>query len=195
MLIGNRREISDTAEQRALAMKGYIYGKRENGGTSTLYVSPVSFDAINRTMKKQPRKPDMADVQRGMAGTDGMGKAVLSAPVLGIAAGVAGAFLALTQRKHRLERKDDGHGRIELVEHWTFALSGLLLLVTGMFELPIASRDLALCHLHPGSGLVGRFHQIPVHPLRRLGCFHHGFGISSDLSWHARRAGHDPEGR
>lgn len=40
--------------------------------------------------------------------------------------------------------KDQGlvvrHSRIELVEHWAVALSGLLLLVTGMFELPLANR-------------------------------------------------------
>ncbi|MFH1079558.1 MAG: cytochrome b/b6 domain-containing protein [Pseudomonadota bacterium] len=32
------------------------------------------------------------------------------------------------------------HSLIELVEHWVIALSGLLLLVTGMFELPMANR-------------------------------------------------------
>ena len=32
------------------------------------------------------------------------------------------------------------HSLVELVEHWAIALSGLLLLVTGIFELPIANR-------------------------------------------------------
>jgi len=40
--------------------------------------------------------------------------------------------------------KDKGlvvrHSPIELVEHWAIALSGLLLLVTGIFELPMANR-------------------------------------------------------
>jgi len=40
--------------------------------------------------------------------------------------------------------KDQGlvvrHSLIELVEHWAIALSGLLLLVTGIFELPMANR-------------------------------------------------------
>jgi cytochrome b subunit of formate dehydrogenase len=40
--------------------------------------------------------------------------------------------------------KDKGlvirHSLVELVEHWAIALSGLLLLVTGIFELPIANR-------------------------------------------------------
>lgn len=40
--------------------------------------------------------------------------------------------------------KDQGlvvrHSLVELVEHWAIALSGLLLLVTGIFELPMANR-------------------------------------------------------
>lgn len=32
------------------------------------------------------------------------------------------------------------HGLLELLEHWTIALSGLLLLLSGMFELPLAGR-------------------------------------------------------
>jgi cytochrome b subunit of formate dehydrogenase len=40
--------------------------------------------------------------------------------------------------------KDQGlvvrHSLIELIEHWAIALSGLLLLVTGIFELPMANR-------------------------------------------------------
>jgi cytochrome b subunit of formate dehydrogenase len=40
--------------------------------------------------------------------------------------------------------KDKGlvvrHSLVELVEHWAVALSGLLLLVTGIFEMPIANR-------------------------------------------------------
>jgi cytochrome b subunit of formate dehydrogenase len=32
------------------------------------------------------------------------------------------------------------HGMIELIEHWAIAISGLLLLLTGIFELPVAKR-------------------------------------------------------
>jgi Fe-S-cluster-containing dehydrogenase component len=109
MLIGDRREIYALAEARADAMKGYLYGKTENGGTSTLYVSPVSFAVLNGTMKKQPGRPDMGTAERRMAGTDGMGKAVLQAPIYGIAAGVAGAFVALSRRKKRVKGGDNGH--------------------------------------------------------------------------------------
>jgi hypothetical protein len=90
-------------------MKGYLYGKKENDGTSTLYVSPVSFAALNETMKKQPGRPAMGPAERRMAGTDTMGKAVLQAPLYGIAVGVAGAFVALSQRKKRVKGGDNGH--------------------------------------------------------------------------------------
>jgi hypothetical protein len=40
-----------------------------------------------------------------MAGTDTMGKAVLAAPVIGIAAGVAGAFALVSKRKDRMKKE------------------------------------------------------------------------------------------
>ena len=43
---------------------------------------------------------------------------------------------SIFEDKNRVVR----HGRIELVEHWTIALSGLLLLLSGLFELPMAAR-------------------------------------------------------
>jgi hypothetical protein len=86
-------------------MRGFLYGKDENGGTSTFYVSPVSFDRIDATMKKGPGRPDMKPgVERQMAGTDGLGKAVLAAPAVGIVAGAAGALKWLSDRKSRVEK-------------------------------------------------------------------------------------------
>lgn len=112
LLIGPRREIEKIANERARAMNGHIYGKTENGGTSTLYVSPVSFELINKTMEKKPGQPDMKpDVKRRMAATDPLGKAVLVAPVLGLAAaGAAGAFSWLARRKEQLKKEGKDHG-------------------------------------------------------------------------------------
>jgi len=47
------------------------------------------------------------------------------------------------------------HSLIELVEHWAIALSGLLLLVTGIFELPMANRYYITSL--PGLGWSGDF--------------------------------------
>jgi Fe-S-cluster-containing dehydrogenase component len=109
LLIGPRQEIEKIAEERARAMNGYIYGKTENGGTSTLYVSPVSFDLINKTMEKKPGQPDMKpDIPRRMAATDPLAKAVLVAPVLGIAA--AGALNWFSRRKEMVKKEKNDNG-------------------------------------------------------------------------------------
>ncbi len=109
MLIGPRSEIEKFASERARAMNGFIYGKTENGGTSTLYVSPVSFAQINQTMQKKPGQPDMKpDVKRRMAATDPLGKAVLAAPVLGIV--TAGALNWISRRKEQLKREEKDNG-------------------------------------------------------------------------------------
>jgi len=111
MLIGPRQEIHKLAEKRAKQMDGYLYGKKENGGTATLYISPVPFELINGTMKKNPGHPDMkAGVQRRMARTDPAGKFVLAAPVLGITVGAAAGFNWLSRRKQQLHGEEKGNG-------------------------------------------------------------------------------------
>lgn len=104
MIIGPKKDIEAQAKTRAQQMKGFIYGKKENGGTSTLYVSPVSFELINKTMSKKPGQPDMKpDVERRMVGTDPLGKAVLASPVLGLVA--AGAYSWFSRRKEQLKKE------------------------------------------------------------------------------------------
>ncbi len=48
-------EIFAEAEKLKDTYKGHIYGRNENGGTSTLYVSPVSFDDLDKALDSQPR--------------------------------------------------------------------------------------------------------------------------------------------
>lgn len=109
LLIGKKSAIEIIAKSRASRMNGYIYGKTQNGGTSTLYVSPVPFEEINKTMTKKPGQPDMKpEVERRMAGTDNLGKAVLAAPVLGLVA--AGALGWLTRRKELVKKEEKDNG-------------------------------------------------------------------------------------
>ncbi|MBP7343052.1 MAG: 4Fe-4S dicluster domain-containing protein [Syntrophaceae bacterium] len=109
MLIGPRREIEKNALERARAINGDLYGKTENGGTSTFYVSPVSFAKITRAMEKKPGRPDMKpDVQRRMAATDPLGNAVLAAPVLGAVA--AGALGWISRRKEQVKKEGEDNG-------------------------------------------------------------------------------------
>lgn len=100
MAIGPRREIFARAEELAKKIGGHLYGKTENGGTATLYVSPVRFEALDVALKPGPGQPGLQPVERRMAGTDGLGKAVLAAPALGVAAGLAGAFAFISRRKN-----------------------------------------------------------------------------------------------
>lgn len=44
--------------------------------------------------------------------------------------------IAVDEKKNRVVR----HGLLELTEHWALALSGLILLLSGLFELPVAAR-------------------------------------------------------
>lgn len=109
MLIGPRRDIEKTAEERATAMNGYLYGKTQNGGTSTFYVSPVSFELLNKTMEKKPGKPGMKpEVKRRMAATDPLGNAVLAAPALGLIAAGALGWISRRKEQARKEEKDNG---------------------------------------------------------------------------------------
>lgn len=106
MSIGPRKTIYARAEELAKKIGGYLYGKAENGGTSTLYLSPVPFDRLDAVIRKGPGEPGLAAVERRMAGTDRLGMAVLAAPAVGIAAGVAGAFALVSKRKERVRKED-----------------------------------------------------------------------------------------
>ncbi|MCX7771472.1 MAG: hypothetical protein N2202_10445, partial [Proteobacteria bacterium] len=66
----------------------YVYGKDENGGTSTIYLSPISFEEIDRaiiTSSQDPKKimrfhkpKNMLDKYKNLA------RLVLLAPILAI---------------------------------------------------------------------------------------------------------------
>lgn len=108
MLIGARREIYTLAD-RAAKNGGYIYGREENGGTATLYVSPVPFPAIDAALEKKPGVPHMKpQVKRRMAESDDLGRAVLAAPLMGAAAGAV-AFKWLARRKDSVEKGGTAH--------------------------------------------------------------------------------------
>lgn len=87
--IGPRDAIVAEAHEIAREINGYIYGETENGGTNTIYVSPVPFEEINRAITKGPGKPHFDPVEDSMAHADNLAKAMVIAPVAGIAAAVA----------------------------------------------------------------------------------------------------------
>ncbi|MFP4213342.1 MAG: 4Fe-4S dicluster domain-containing protein [Desulfohalobiaceae bacterium] len=84
--IGPRQAIIDEAQARAEEIGGYIYGQEENGGTNTIYVSPVPFEELNQAVAKGPGQPHLEPVQNSMSQAENIGQAMLVAPVAGVAA-------------------------------------------------------------------------------------------------------------
>jgi Fe-S-cluster-containing dehydrogenase component len=84
--IGPRSEIVAEAHRIADEQGVYIYGEFENGGTNTLYLSPVPFEMLNENLTKGPGKPHLEPVKDQMATADNLAKAMLIAPIAGVAA-------------------------------------------------------------------------------------------------------------
>jgi len=94
--IGPREEIIRKAHEIAKEIKGYIYGETENGGTNTIYVSPVPFDVLSKAIETGPGRPHLKPVKDSMAHADNLAKAMLIAPIAGIAA-AAGRFYNISK--------------------------------------------------------------------------------------------------
>jgi formate dehydrogenase iron-sulfur subunit len=92
--IGPRDEIIREAHAIAKEIKGYIYGEKENGGTNTIYVSPVPFEELNMATEKGPGRPHLKPVKDSMAHADNLAKAMVFAPLAGIAAAAGKAYKA-----------------------------------------------------------------------------------------------------
>ena len=92
--IGPREEIIKQAHKIAKEIGGYIYGETENGGTNTIYVSPVPFETLNKAIEKGPGRPHFDGVEDAMAHADNLAKAMLIAPLAGVTAGVGRFYKA-----------------------------------------------------------------------------------------------------
>ena len=86
--IGPREAIIKEAHDMAKKTNCYIYGEKENGGTNTIYVSPVPFSELNKAIEKGPGKPHLKPVKNVMAQTDNLAVAMFLAPLAGLAAGI-----------------------------------------------------------------------------------------------------------
>lgn len=101
-----RDGIHAEALKRAGQIGGYLYGSEENGGTATLYVSPVPFEKIDAAIEKGPGRPHMAPVEQRMAKTDSLANSVLLSPAIGLTAGVLAVAFALKGRKNSGSEKE-----------------------------------------------------------------------------------------
>ncbi len=97
--IGPRSEILKKAHALTRETNGYIYGEHENGGTNTVYVSPVPFDQLNKSIEKGKGKPHFKKVENMMANGTNIAKAMLIAPIAGIAAAFGKFYLSAKEDK------------------------------------------------------------------------------------------------
>lgn len=101
MTFGPKEDMKRLAAERAEQTGGFVYGADENGGTSTFYVSPVSFDRIDaaiaerRAEMPEPQRIGVPPMQPGvdneLDATVSGATAFLAAPVLGVAAAAVAA--------------------------------------------------------------------------------------------------------
>lgn len=91
--IGPRSKMIEKAHTLAEEIDGYIYGEKENGGTNTIYVSPVPFESLNHSVEKGKGKPHFKQVKDVMAQGSNLARAMLLAPVAGIAAAFGKFYL------------------------------------------------------------------------------------------------------
>jgi len=97
--IGPKSEILANAHALAKEMNGYIYGEDENGGTNTIYVSPVPFDQLNMAIEKGKGEPHFNKVKNMMADGTNIAKAMVVAPIAGIAAAFGKFYLGAKEDK------------------------------------------------------------------------------------------------
>jgi formate dehydrogenase iron-sulfur subunit len=94
--IGPRDEIIKKAHELAKEIGGYIYGEKENGGTNTIYVSPVPFEELNKAIEKGKGKPHLQSVKDSMADSNNLAAAMIIAPIAGVVA-AAGKFYKMSK--------------------------------------------------------------------------------------------------
>lgn len=113
--IGPKEEVRDLARKKAQAIGGYIYGDKENGGTSTFYLSKVPFEKIHQAIqadKKEtndtsPGRPGMpVNVENYLDTEKGLFYGALIAPIAGIAAAGVTAYKTMTR-----DKEEDDHGQ------------------------------------------------------------------------------------
>lgn len=89
---GDKNEVYNLTVKRSQEIDGFIYGDKENGGTSTFYVSPVPFEKIHEELLKQKAQREEPEA-RGFPGMPPRARNIMDTPN-GIALGFIIAPLA-----------------------------------------------------------------------------------------------------
>lgn len=94
MLFGERMTIYSMASKRSKEEGLYIYGDKQNGGTSTLYLSKIPFESIEKAItEKKDRIPMSVNIESKIEkDINPLGKLVLGSSILSIVGGIAYAM-------------------------------------------------------------------------------------------------------
>lgn len=106
-IFGRRKEVFDIAYSRAKAEGLYIYGNTQNGGTSTLYLSKIPFEAIEKVINEKKDRFQMpVKIENKIESTfNPIGKIVLVSGFLSMIGASIGAVLSKKSSKE--EREDE----------------------------------------------------------------------------------------
>lgn len=94
MLFGEREAVVAMARERAEKEGLYLYGLKQNGGTSTIYLSQVPFETIDNYLKAKQDKFQMpTDVPNPLEGPHKLARYFVGGVTASIVAAVAGVFV------------------------------------------------------------------------------------------------------
>lgn len=104
MIFGPREEIVKLAHQRKREINGYLYGEKENGGTSTIYLSSIPFEEINKAIKPKDGNPGMAKMRNPLDNANRLAKVLFAVPFAG-AIGALGLVFGGKKRDKTIEKE------------------------------------------------------------------------------------------
>ncbi len=107
--MGPPSEILAEARRLAAERGHFLYGIEENGGTGTIYLSPVPFELLNAAVAKGPGRPGFPAVPEAMRAESNMVGALFAAPLAGLAMGLVKARSGLKKALDD-KAKEDRHG-------------------------------------------------------------------------------------
>lgn len=107
--IGPRTEIVAAAHALAQKTGGFVYGATENGGTNTIYVSPVPFSELDAAVAKGPGRPGLGKTADVMGDQANLATSVLLAPLAGVVAGALRLYSRAkdARKEHNTEDRHD----------------------------------------------------------------------------------------
>ncbi|MCX8111369.1 MAG: 4Fe-4S dicluster domain-containing protein [Syntrophorhabdaceae bacterium] len=98
---GERINIYELARKRVREQGLFLYGDRQNGGTSTIYLSEIPFDAIEKALASKKERFQMPYEVRNKIQTtfNPIGKVVITSGFLSIAGAVVSAIISKNREK------------------------------------------------------------------------------------------------